>query len=76
MLMKLEDAINLARSIKKYNYKYITFYTKVGDYASFVDRIYQYDDGHVRCDFFFHTYPKYKYKKNGTQNTRISLLRR
>ena len=68
--------MDLARGIKRYNYKYLTFYTKVGDHASFVERIYQYDDGHVRCDFFFHTYPKYECKKRGIQNTRVSLLRR
>ena len=76
MKMNLNDAMILARGIKRYNYKYLTFYTSVGDHASFVERIYEYGDGHVRCDFFFHTYPKYKYKKYGAKNKRVSLTRR
>ncbi len=76
MLMNLQDAIDLVRNVKRYNYKYLTFYTSVGDHASFVERVYEYDDGHVRCDFFFHTYPKYKYKKCGAKNKRVSLTRR
>ncbi len=76
MKMNLNDAMKLARGIKQYNYKYLTFYTSVGDHASFVERIYEYDTGRVRCDFFFHTYPKYKYKKYGVKNKRVSLTRR
>ncbi len=74
--MNLQDAIDLIRDVKRYNYKYLTFYTSVGDHASFVERIYEYDDGHVRCDFFFHTYPKYEHKKYGAKNKRVSLTRR
>ena len=73
MLMKLQDAMRLTRNIKRYNYKYLTFYTSVGDHASFVERIYEYDDGHVRCDRHSETQSKYKYKKHGATNTRVSF---
>lgn len=77
--MNLKDAIQAKRTkenIEKYKYNYISFSFVVGPYVSVTERIVEYSDGRIRCDFAFIVNKKYDMEKYGSKRICIDRAKR
>ena len=77
--MKLKDAIQAKRNkenIEKYQYNFISFSFVVGPRVSATERIVEFSDGRVRCDFAFIVNKKYDMKKYGSKRICIDRTKK
>lgn len=68
--MKLKDAMQATRTKEnkeKYQFDFISFSYVVGPQVSATERIVEYTDGRVRCDFAFIVNKKYDMNKYGSK---------
>lgn len=68
--MNLKEAMQEARNkrtAEKYNFRFISFSFVVGPYVSITERIVEYKDGRVKCDFAFIVNKQYDMKKYGSK---------
>ncbi len=68
--MRLKDAIQATRAkenMDKYKYTFISFSFVVGPQVSATERIVEYVDGRIRCDFAFIVNKKYDMNKYGSR---------
>ena len=79
MLMRLKDAIRAKRAKEntgKYGYNFISFSFVVGPQVSATERIVEFSDGRIRCDFAFIINKKYDMNKYGSKRICIDRAKR
>ena len=77
--MRLKDAIQAKKNkenIEKYQYRFISFSSVVGPYVSATERIVEFSDGRIRCDFAFIVNKKYDMNKYGSKRICIDKAKR
>ncbi len=77
--MRLKDAIRAKRAkenTEKYQYNFISFSFVVGPQVSATERIVEFLDGRIRCDFAFVINKKYDMNKYGSKRICIDRAKR